>query len=160
VLHVRCGTEEVERAVVTPKACEEQDARAEGGVLPVTQAGVAVGARDRLTLPVDEIATDRVVAVAGGGGELAGGLVEGEGEEVGASFFRPVDAGLPGGDLGSLADREGRENLEAGVAGMDLEGDVRVGGERRGEVLDAGREDVEEGAKLGANLGVAPEKRA
>jgi hypothetical protein len=31
VLHVRCGTEEIERAVVTPKACQEQDARAEGG---------------------------------------------------------------------------------------------------------------------------------
>ncbi len=73
------------------------------------------------------VAADGVVAVPGGGGEAAAGLVEREGEQLGLRLLRLVDAALPGGDLGSRADAQGGEDLDAGVAGVNLERRIRMG---------------------------------
>ena len=160
MLHVRRGAEEVEGSFVRVQAREEEDGRALGGVVLVALARFAVGAGDGLALPVHEVAGDRVVAVAGGRGEVAAGLVEREGEEVRLGVLGPEHAGLPGGDLGGLADAEGREDLEPRVAGVDRQGDLGVARQRRGQVGDAVLQGGEEGLDLGEDLGVGPEKGA
>lgn len=105
-------------------------------MVPVAEAGGAVGSDARLALPVDERAADGVVAVARGGGEAAAGLVEREGEQLGVGVLGFVDAALLGRDLGAGADAEGGEDLDAGVAAVHLEGHVGVRGERGVEVVD------------------------
>ena len=124
---------------------EEQDRAAVAFVVPVAEAGGAVGSGDRLALPVDERAADGVVAVAGGGGEAAAGLVEREGEQLGVGRLRLVDTALPGGDLRLVpAEAHGGEDLDAAVAGVDLQRHVGVGHERLMQVVDPAVQDAEQ----------------
>src|SRR5687768_1212499 len=109
----------------------------------VAPTSLAVRARARLALPVNQLATDRVVAVPRRGRELAARLVQRECEEVSPDLRCPIDARLPRGHLRTLADAEGRKDLEARVARMN--GQRHVGMRRQAvlDVADALREHVE-----------------
>ena len=119
-------TEEPERPLVGAEPGEEQDGATVALVVAIPHAGGAVGASGRLALPVDQRAADRVVAVPRRRREPAGGLVEGEREQLGIRLLGFVHAGLPSSDLGGGADAHGGEDLEARVAGVDLQRHVRV----------------------------------
>ncbi len=93
------------------------------GVLLVPPPRLAVRPGDRLALPVDEVAADGVVAVAGRGGERAAGLVQREREQVGGQLLHVQDAALPRHHPRPLAFAARGEDLDAGVAGVDVERD-------------------------------------
>ena len=150
--------EEPKGAVVSVEAGEQHDAASVALLVPVAQAGRSIGACGRLALPVDEVAADRVVAIASRRREAAAALVERECEQLGVCRFRFVDAALPCGDLGSCAEPEGGEDLEPAVPGVDLQRAVRVCGERSVQVVDSTEEDSEQLQKFAANLRVCPEQ--
>ena len=56
-------------------------------------------------------------------------------EQVCSSLLGPIDPRLPGRNLGSFTDAKGRQDLDPGVAGVDLEGDAWVCGESLWDVL-------------------------
>ena len=96
-------------------------------MLLVPAPGVAVRTGDRLALPMNQIGTDRIVSVAGGGRELPGRLIQGKRQQVSAGIGRPVDARLPWRHLGTLPYVEGGKDFDPCIARMNLERHFRVG---------------------------------
>ena len=86
------GAEEPVGPVVVAQAGEQEHVRPAVLVRHVPPAGGAVLAGGRLALPVDQFPADGVVAVAGGGGEMVGGLVERDEEQVRVPVRGPFDA--------------------------------------------------------------------
>ena len=73
--------------------------------------------------------------------------------------LRFVDAALPRGDLGLVAaEAYGGEDLDAAVAGVDLQRRVGVGRERPVQVIDAAVEDAEQLSELLNDLRVRPQQ--
>src|SRR6266699_3378039 len=105
------GPEAPERSIRRAQSSKEHNVRALLSLADVAAAGAAVECGRRLTLPVDQLRADRVVAVSGGWRERAGGLVEREGEEVALAVLIPPDARLPGGRLDARANVERGQDL-------------------------------------------------
>src|SRR2546423_2699105 len=82
VAHILRRSEEMERAIVFFQAREEHDARAAGNVSLITSAGRTVRTRRGLALPVDELAANRIIAVASGWREPTAGFIECEDQDV------------------------------------------------------------------------------
>ena len=126
-------------------------------VVSVAETGGAVLGGSRLALPVDQAPGDGVVAVAGSGREAAAGLVEGEDEGVGAGLGQVLDPFPPRWGLATVSGCSGGgQDLDAGVAGVDLEGYVGVGGQRSVQVVDLVAEHRGEFCHLGSDLGMGP----
>ena len=128
-------------------------------VMLVPLSRFAVGARGRLALPMNQVAADGVVAVAGGRRELPGRLVQRECEQIGGASFGPIDARLPGRDLrvrrqcrtprGSRAVCSEREPA---AARQDASSSVWL------NVIDARVEDIEQIHQLRSNLRMRPDR--
>jgi hypothetical protein len=71
--------------------------------------------------PSEQPVADGVVAVAGGGGVVLFGLLEGDEEQVGLAGLVPVDAGLERKGRGHDRGPEPGEHFLAGVGGVDLQ---------------------------------------
>src|SRR4029077_12912700 len=93
--YVRRWAEKPERAVVSSSSGEQQDGVAHRGVIAVAAPSGAVRSRPGLAFPVDQVAADGVVAVAGRRRKVATGLVECECEQIGACVFCEVHAFAP-----------------------------------------------------------------
>ena len=106
---------------------------------------------------MDEGAADGVVAVAGGRGEVAARLVEGEREEVDLLVGEPLHAAVParGNHTGAVGER--RLDLSPGVAGVHVEWHRSGGVERLRRVGDITPEHGHEIGKFVADLVVGPQ---
>lgn len=124
----------MKRPLVRVQPREQQDMAASRHVLLIPPTRLAVRPRDRLTLPVDELAADGVVAVAGRRGERAAGLVQRERQQVGGERLHIADARLPRRHPHPLAHAARGEDLDAGVAGVDVERHLGEDLEFRGDV--------------------------
>ena len=79
-------------------------------------------------------------------------------KQLGVGGLGFVDAALPGGDLAAVAESEGSEDLDARVAGVDLQWRIGMGRERRVDVVDAVVEHAEELVQFAAHLRVRPQQ--
>ena len=107
---------------VLPEAVgrHHHDARAELGMLLVPASRLAVSARNGLALPVDQLATDGVVAMARRRRKLPARLVEREGQEIGLRVLCPVDTGLPEQLVGQNACFAGPRTRRSPASGQGL----------------------------------------
>ena len=121
VTAVGARAQEPERAVVSPQPSEKQNRPPVLLVVLVAQARCAVRAGRRLALPVDQGWADRVVPVTRRGREAAAALVECERQKVRVGGPRVEDAALPGEGLRAVDEAQRGEDLDPGVASMDLQ---------------------------------------
>src|SRR5262245_41230200 len=124
--YVRRRPEEPERSIIGTKPRKQEDGASLLHVTPVATAGLALGARDGLGLPVDERSVDGVIAVTRRRRKAPVGLVEREREEVCAGIGHPTNARLPWSDLGAFANTESGQDLDACVSGVHLQRHVRT----------------------------------
>jgi hypothetical protein len=95
-----------------------------------------------LGLPVESGGADGVVVVAGGGGEVLFGFVEGDEEEFGVGGGVEVAAFADAAFAGLLGEAAGDEDFVAGVAAVEVERDFRG----MGALVDVEADLVLEGA--------------
>jgi hypothetical protein len=139
-------------------ADEQQNLRASLPMIDVALHGWMLGGLTRLRLPVEDLATDRVVAVHSGRRVVALRLLEINKERVGLSFLHPKYSALGDLWLNSFSRTECSDDFLPGVLGVNCQRDLC--GERRRYAL-RGRPLVEQRKKLQnlyANGSLLPER--
>src|SRR4051794_24912881 len=126
-------------------------------MLLVPASRLAVGARNGLALPVDQVATDGVVAIARRRRKLPARLVEREGQQIGLRVLCPVDTGLPRSNLRSFTNTKSGEDLDARVAGVHSQRNLEMTRQRRCDVCDAIAEAAHQREDFRTYLRVGPE---
>ena len=98
--------------------------------------------------PVELPRGDGVVVVAGGGGEQALGLLEGDEEDVALGGPIKQHPRLAGGLLRIGDQSKGGVDLSAAVAGVECQGHGVIPHQGRGEVVSALQQECEQFAQL------------